>query len=143
MSEQQDVTTLTIKTLQFGEITIEPKHVFYFDNGLLGFEELRRFVLIHEEETAPFKWLISLEEPEIGFPLLSPWHLDIEYDPGNNYNLEKLVFFNVITLEDELGRMTANMKAPIILDVFEQTGLQVILPKDKYLPDYEIPLKSK
>jgi flagellar assembly factor FliW len=143
MSEQQDVTTLTIKTLQFGEITVEPKHVFYFDNGLLGFEDLRRFVLIHEEETAPFKWLISLEEPEIGFPLLSPWHLDIEYDPGNNYDLEKLVFFNIITLEDELGRMTANMKAPIILDVFEQSGQQVILPKDKYLPDYEIPLKNK
>jgi flagellar assembly factor FliW len=142
MSEQQDVTTLTIKTLQFGEITVEPKHVFYFDNGLLGFEELRRFVLIHEEETAPFKWLISLEEPEIGFPLLSPWHLDIEYEPGNNYDLEKLVFFNIITLEDELGRMTANMKAPVILDVFEQTGLQVILPKDKYLPDYEIPLRK-
>jgi len=142
MSEQQDVTTLTIKTLQFGEITVEQQHVFYFDNGLLGFEDLRRFVLIHEEETAPFKWLISLEEPEIGFPLLSPWHLDIEYDPGNNYDLEKLVFFNIITLEDELGRMTANMKAPIILDVFEQSGQQVILPKDKYLPDYEIPLKK-
>jgi len=142
MSEQQDVTTLTIKTLQFGEITVEPQHVFYFDNGLLGFEDLRRFVLIHEEETAPFKSLISLEEPKIGFPLLSPWHLDIEYDPGNNYDLEKLVFFNIITLEDELGRMTANMKAPIILDVFEQSGQQVILPKDKYLPDYEIPLKK-
>jgi flagellar assembly factor FliW len=142
MSEQQDVTTLTIKTLQFGEISVEPNHIFYFDNGLLGFEELRKFVLIHEEETAPFKWLISLEEPEIGFPLLSPWHLDIEYDPGNNYDLDKLVFFNIITLEDELGRMTANMKAPVILDVFEQTGQQVILPKDKYLPDYEIPLKK-
>lgn len=127
-----------IITLQFGELYIEPKHIFYFPDGLLGFEDLREFVLISEEETIPFKWLISIEKPVIGFPLLSPWHIDVSYNPGDDFNLEKEVIFVVVTLEDEKGLMTANMKAPIILDVETQKGRQVILPTDKYTPNHVI-----
>ena len=44
-----------ISTVQFGEVTVEKKHIFNFPNGILGFEDLREFVLISEEETVPFK----------------------------------------------------------------------------------------
>ena len=128
----------TIKTLQFGELTFEDKHIFHFENGLLGFEELRDFVLISEEETLPFKWLLSIEKPEIGFPLLSPWHINLNYNPGEFYDLKKLVILTVVTLEDEAGLMTANLKAPVILDVENQKGEQVILPTDKYSPTFVI-----
>jgi excinuclease ABC subunit A len=36
----------------------------------------------------PFRWLLSLENPNIGFPLLSPWHIDISYSPGKDFDLE-------------------------------------------------------
>jgi flagellar assembly factor FliW len=130
-----------ISTTQFGELVIESKHIFMFTNGLLGFEELREFVLISEEETVPFKWLICLEKPEIGFPLLSPWHIDLTYDPGSDFDLEKEVLMVVITLKDR-GMMTANMKAPIVLDVHNQSGKQVILPTDRYFTDYVIPIQK-
>ncbi|MCL5990636.1 MAG: flagellar assembly protein FliW [Bacteroidetes bacterium] len=133
----------TIKTLQFGELTFEDKHIFHFENGLLGFEELHDFVLISEEESLPFKWLLSVEKPEIGFPLLSPWHIDLNYNPGDNLNLKKLVIMSVITLEDEAGIMTANLKAPVVLDVENQKGEQVILPTDKYSPNHAITHKEK
>jgi flagellar assembly factor FliW len=132
-----------IKTLQFGELDIEQSHIFNFPNGLLGFEDLREFVLISEEETVPFKWLICVEKPEIGFPLLSPWHIDLTYEPGNDFNLQREVILCVITLEDEKGLMTANMKAPVILDVIEQTGKQIILPSDKYIPNYIIQKQNR
>ena len=133
-AEKQDVRT--ISTIQFGEISVESKHIFYFEDGILGFENLREFVLISEEETVPFKWLISLEQPEIGFPLLSPWHIDLSYEPGKGFDLEKEVLFVVITLENENGVMSANLKAPIVLNVENQKGKQTILPKDKYSPNY-------
>lgn len=132
------MTSRTINTLHFGEISVEDDHIFIFPNGILGFEELREFVLISEEETIPFKWLISIEKPEIGFPLLSPWHLDIGYDPGSEFDLEKQVLFAVVTLEDEKGLMTANLKAPIVFNIETQTAEQVILPKDKYVPNFVI-----
>lgn len=121
-----------INTLQFGEIEISPEHIFYFDEGMLGFEDLREYVLISEEETVPFKWLISLEQPDIGFPMLSPWHLDLTYDPGKKIDLEKEVLLVVVTLENEKGLMSANMKAPVVLNVITQKGRQEILPTDKY-----------
>lgn len=143
MSESQIKEKKIIKTLQFGTLEIEPHHIFYFENGILGFEDLHEFVLIADEETLPFKWLISIEKPEIGFPLLSPWHLDLMYDPGPDFDLEKLVLMVIVTLEDENKQMTANMKAPIVFDVENQKGWQTILPSDKYSTNFVIPKKSK
>jgi flagellar assembly factor FliW len=131
-----------ISTIQFGEISVEPKHIFKFKHGLLGFEELSEFVLISEEETLPFKWLISLDNPNIGFPLLSPWHIDLSYSPGKKFSEENKVLFVIITLENTHGMMTANMKAPVVLNVELQSGEQVILPKDKYSPNFVIPRRE-
>ncbi|MFW5663186.1 MAG: flagellar assembly protein FliW, partial [Bacteroidota bacterium] len=86
MNRNIDNKIRKIKTLHFGEIDVESQYIFNFPEGLLGFENLREFVLISEEETVPFKWLINLEEPEIGFPLLSPWHIDLTYNPGRLFN---------------------------------------------------------
>jgi flagellar assembly factor FliW len=131
----------TIQTSQFGELTFGQDHIFTFDEGVLGFEDLRGFVLISDEATDPFKWLISVEKPEIGFPLLSPWHLDVKYNPGKSFDLEKEVLLVVITLENNDGVMTANMKAPIVLNVETQAGRQVILPSERYTPTFIIPKK--
>lgn len=128
---------------QFGELEIQPQHIFYFENGILGFEDLREMVLISDEDTLPFKWLISIEQPEIGFPVLSPWHLDLLYDPGENFDLEKQVLMVIITLEDDNGQITANMKAPIVFDVENQKGWQTILATDKYSTNFVIPKKTE
>lgn len=130
-----------ISTSQFGEIEIENDFVFYFENGILGFDELKEFVLISDESTLPFRWLLSIENPVIGFPLLSPWHIDLSYNPGKEYNLENEVLMAVITLEDENGDMSANLKAPIVLDVKNNLGKQVILPSDKFQTNYVIKKK--
>lgn len=138
MDNNSDKVSKKIVTLHFGEITVEPQHIFSFATGMLGFDDLKDYVLISEEETFPFKWLISIEQPDIGFPLLSPWLMDLNYNPGSSYKLETQVFFVVVTLEDENGRMTANMKAPVILNTETQSGEQIILPFDKYSTNYVI-----
>jgi len=48
--------TLSIRKLateQFGEILVEERHIFTFPNGLLGFEELREFIIVRDERTEP------------------------------------------------------------------------------------------
>lgn len=124
--------TKKIQTSQFGEIEVTDDLIFDFTNGILGFEHLNQFVLISDDETEPFKWLLSIENPEIVFPLLNPWQIDINYDIGNEFHQEKDAVMVIVTLSDEDGSMTANMKAPIILDVVNQKGKQIILPSDKY-----------
>jgi flagellar assembly factor FliW len=138
MEQTVETKVRKINTLQFGELEVGEDLIFIFPNGMLGFDELKEFVLITAEETVPFKWLLSVEKPEIGFPLLSPWHIDLTYDPGRDFDVEKQIFMVVVTLEDEIGSRTANLKAPIIFDVDNQTGEQVILPTDKYSPTFII-----
>lgn len=133
--------TKKIKTLHFGEVEVENKHIFNFPEGMLGFDDLKSYVLISEESTVPFKWLISLEQPTIGFPLLSPWHIDLFYEPGIKYDMDTQVLFVVVTLEDEDGEMSANMKAPVMFDIEKQTGEQIILPSDKYSTNHIIQRK--
>jgi flagellar assembly factor FliW len=127
-----------ILTPHFGEILIEEEYIFNFPDGILGFENLKDYVLISEEESVPFKWLVSIDEPQIGFPLLSPWLIDINYSPGKVYEKDNLVLFNIVTLEDENKQMTINMKAPIILNSETQSGEQIILSTEKYSTNYVI-----
>jgi len=127
-----------INTLQFGEFEVGEEHIFFFENGILGFEDLREFVLVSEEETVPFKWLISLDMPDIGFPCLSPWHIDLTYDPGKEFDLENEVLLIIVTLDDGNGQMTANLKAPVVLDIKYQRGKQIILTSDRYSPNFVI-----
>lgn len=127
-----------IKTIHFGEMEVEDSHVFHFNDGLLGFEDLKEFVLVSEEESEPFKWLISMSNPDIGFPLLNPWLLDLNYNPGRSVDLEKEVVFSVITLANADNEMTANLKAPVIIDTSSNEGRQIILPSDKYSPHFSI-----
>lgn len=138
MKSQENQEVRKIITLHFGELLIEDKHIFHFEQGVLGFENLKEFVLISEEESDPFKWLISVEEPNIGFPLISPWLLDINYNPGKRFAEKSKVGFVIVTLEDGHGSMTANMKAPIILDVETTAGEQIILPSEKYSTNFLI-----
>lgn len=125
-----------IVTSQFGEITVDQQYIFNFSDGLFGFEDLKEFIVISEEETAPFKWLLSVENPDIGFPLINPWLIDANYFPGIKFDKEKEIIMVIVTLEDEKGYMSANFKAPIVFNAVEQIGRQVIVPSDKFSTNY-------
>ncbi len=130
--------TIIISTAQFGDIQIEQEQVFFFPNGLLGFEDLKKYVLIADEETDPFKWLISLDDTSIGFPLISPYFIDYEYDINKKIDNNNQVIFAVVTLQNEKKRITANLKAPLIIDLSLMQGEQILLPTEKYSTSFEI-----
>ncbi len=130
-----------IITPNFGELLVQNDYVFRFENGILGFEDLKDYILVSDEDTEPFKWLIAIEAPEIGFPILSPFFIDQTYKYGRDYEGEENVPFVIITLGG--GDITANLKAPVILNVETQKGEQVILPSEKYSPNHILKLNSE
>ena len=49
---------MVLQTKYFGELEIKESDIYIFQRGIPGFEEVRKFVLIdNEEEGSPFKWL--------------------------------------------------------------------------------------
>lgn len=120
-----------LNTEQFGDLLIEERYMFTFHNGLLGFEELRHFIVIRDERTEPVRWLLSIEHPELSFPVMSPYLLMPDYSAGKAYS-DTSRYTPLVILTLGSSGATANLKAPVILDVQQQCGEQIIISSDKY-----------
>ena len=57
---------------QFGELEFDDDHVVMFPGGLIGFERHRKFLIVDDVDSEPFRWLVSLEDGDLSFPLLDP-----------------------------------------------------------------------
>jgi flagellar assembly factor FliW len=143
MSSATVSKNMVIRTPNFGELEVSPELIYRFEHGMLGFENLKDYIIVSDENSEPLKWLINIEHPEIGFPLIDPWLFEEAYKPGRVFDSKRHALFVVVTLGDGGDeRISANLKAPVILDVTSQTGEQIILTSDKYSPKYYIPVGS-
>ncbi|CCL33522.1 flagellar assembly protein FliW [Clostridioides difficile] len=110
--------------------------------GILGFEDLKEYELLDIEGNDSLKEFNSTEEECIGFVVVSPFEIINEYEIVlNQETIEKLevkspkdvVLFNIITLGQTFEESTVNMKAPIVINIKTNFGMQIILQDEKYL----------
>lgn len=127
---------MNIHTSRFGLISITNDDVIQFPEGLLGFNELRRFVLLDDPSDEIFAWLQSCDEPGIAFPLLEPELFTSNYSVNlTKHDLEVLGLmtkegirsFSIITIPADPTQMTANLKAPIVINVAKRVARQCVL----------------
>lgn len=123
---------------QFGELEVADNLIFNFPEGLLGFEEEKRFIVIGEESIAPFKWLISMDNPNIGFPIVSPWFVRMDFDVEETINLDEKIPMVVVTTNKETKKSTANLKAPIFLCLNDKTGYQKVIENSPFSTEEEV-----
>src|SRR4051812_10405878 len=57
---------------RFGTFDIQDTSVLTFTSGLLGFPDHHRYVMLDHDTAAPFKWLQSLDEPDLAFVIIDP-----------------------------------------------------------------------
>lgn len=113
---------------QFGELEVEEQHVLHFPEGIIGFEECRKFLIVHDEDSEPFRWLVSLEDAELSFPLLDPTLLMPDYDKRLGATGETSIFV-IATLNENVEESTLNLRSPIVIDE-TRTGRQLVLEDD-------------
>ena len=63
---------MVIKTSRFGLVELKSDDVLTFSEGILGFQDLRQFVLLDDPNDDIFAWLQSCELPSVAFPVLEP-----------------------------------------------------------------------
>ena len=78
-------------------VNISEKQVYTFPNGLLGFENFKKYALI-ESEYEPFFWLQSLDEKNLAFLLIDPFLISSSYEA--DIDDESLRAINVQAPED-------------------------------------------
>jgi flagellar assembly factor FliW len=111
-----------------------------FPSGLLGFPEQQRYVILDHDTEAPFKWLQSVEEPGLAFVILDPatFHPDYHIDPPADALLEirggegeDVVLAVILTIpSDDPGRITANLRGPLVISHKTKLGKQLVLSED-------------
>ena len=70
---------MKVKTTRFGEIDVPEGDVIHLPSGLIGFPELKQYVLLDHDKDSPFKWFQSLEDGAIAFVLIDPLLFNPEY----------------------------------------------------------------
>ncbi|WP_051056726.1 flagellar assembly protein FliW [Pseudobdellovibrio exovorus] len=127
---------MVIKTTRFGEVELNSEDVLTFNEGLLGFQDLRQFVLLDDPNDDIFAWLQSCELSSVAFPVLEPEIFGHKYNVNfNRTDLESLkmqanqtpAFLNIITIPDDPTQMTANIKAPIVINIEQKIARQCVL----------------
>lgn len=142
---------MKIDTIRFGEIEVDDSRVYSFVLPIIGFNELRKFVIIDTGEDNFFKWLQSVEDPALAFPVVSVFSMNVDYSidlPDNVVdslkiqNVESLLVLNIASIpQDNPQGTTINLLAPIIFNLDEKLAGQVILSGSGY--DISFPLFKK
>lgn len=109
----------------------------YFPEGLPAFENYRDFMLIWNEDEAPFIWLQCKSKPRLAFVTIDPFLVCSNYLPDitdEDVDLlkieeEKDVFIiSIVNIRNQPEfSMTANLLSPIVINWKEKLGKQVIL----------------
>ncbi len=144
----------SLKTSRFGEIDYNNKDVIRFVKPILGFNELSRYILISRAESEPFKWLQSLESPDVCFVLVDPRLLVDQYEVDVSTHDIKLLdgsesqedyqLFVIATIpRGRPEEMSVNLQGPIVIYVKGLTGLQMVLNNPEYEIRYNIFQESK
>ena len=144
---------MNINTRIFGEIEIADEKIITFEKGIIGFPEMRRFALLHNEEKgkdAGIRFLQSIDEPGFAMPVMDPLVVKPDYDPEvddellasvGELNQDNILVLVTATIPSDLTQMTVNLQGPIVINVDEHKACQIIVDGSLYpvkFPIYDI-----
>ncbi len=139
---------IKVKTSRFGEIEVNDTDLIELPSGLIGFPELKRYVLLdHDRQESPFKWLQSLDDGAIAFVLINPLLFkpdytvevtEVEVCDLELKNEEDAVISVIVTIPSNPQNMTANLKAPLVFNLGNRRGKQLVLSNPQYTTRHNI-----
>ena len=110
-------------TRLFGEIEIDESKIITFEDGIIGFPDMKKFTLIFDEEKEgrpSISWLQSMDEPEIAFPVMDPLFVCETYNPSVEEELLKnlgtikednLYVLVTVTVPQNIKELAVNLKS--------------------------------
>ncbi|MBW2663155.1 MAG: flagellar assembly protein FliW [Deltaproteobacteria bacterium] len=138
---------MKISTTRFGDISIDESRVIRMREGMLGFEHLKKYVLLMHGEKTPFWWLQSVEDGSVAFVVINSLAVKPDYEPVISDDEVKLleiglpedaVLFSIVTIRSDPFKVTANLRAPIVVNAKKMLAKQVVLVNSDYPIQYPV-----
>ncbi|WP_026679184.1 flagellar assembly protein FliW [Fictibacillus gelatini] len=132
------------------EIEMHENDVVTFENGIPGFEDEKKFIVLPLEDS-PFSILQSVTTKELAFVMADPFSFFKDYEftlPDSvieqlDIHSEEDLFIQVIiTLGETLHQSTANLQAPVIMNKRNNKGKQVVLNDANYTTRHPIKMAA-
>jgi flagellar assembly factor FliW len=131
---------VNINTSRFGNLEVNKNEIITFSEGLLGFEHLKKFIVVDPGDQTLVLWLQSTEDESTAFPIIEPKIFMPDYQikllPAelNSLKLENLndaTVYSILTIPSDVTKMSANLKAPVIINNKSKYSRQIVLQDSK------------
>ena len=140
MSEEQEkqAPTIVIPSSRFGDLVVPADSLISFPSGLIGFPRVKSYVMI--EHKPPFSWLHSADDPNLAFVVVDGFefgqHLEWKPPIGNKdcdlREDDEYAILVIVTVRPDPRMTTANLKAPLFVNMRTRQGVQVIFDDQRY-----------
>ena len=127
---------MKVQTTRFGTIDVQESQVLTLVEGMLGFSECHRYVLMDDEIGEPFMWMQSLDIPSLAFVVIDPaiilpsYHFSVKKDQIKaleTNSVEDLQVYVIVTMAANILDVTVNLQGPLVLNKKKRVGQQIVL----------------
>jgi flagellar assembly factor FliW len=129
---------LTFKSTRFGDFTVPVETVITVPAGIIGFPHTTRFVMLDHKH--PFSWLHSIEDPNLAFVVVDGFEFGQQFDvkpPIGDKDTDlkaddEYAILIIVTVRSDPRLTTANLKAPVFVNMRNRRGVQIIIDDPRY-----------
>jgi flagellar assembly factor FliW len=130
-------------TTRFGNIEVKETEVLNFPVGLYGFERENQFTRLPFDPNieSPMEWLQSLQTPSLAFVVTDPFlyvpDYSVKLTEGEKAQIQfkqgdTLLTRVIVTIPENYLEMTANLVAPLVLNLTSGLVRQFVLTSMEY-----------
>ena len=131
-------TTIIVKSSRFGDLEVPKDTLIEFPAGLIGFPNAKNYIMI--DHKPPFSWLQSTEDPNLAFVVIDGFEFGQQFDLKPPFGDKECDFQTddeyaillVVTVRPDPRQTTANLKAPLFVNIRNRRGVQVIFDDARY-----------
>ena len=138
---------MEISTTRFGTVTINNDKIITFKEGIPGFEDQKKFFFFETVQSKPLVWMQSVTSAHVALPVINPflikdnYTLDIRDSEVQEMGIGDegdIMIWIVAVVPPDITKITANLAAPIIVNVKKALGRQLVTDIKEYEPRYPI-----
>ena len=124
---------MDIYTTRFGTLSVHPQDELLFEQGLIGLEGCRRWVVLTDAENPALGWLQSIDHGHVALGIVSPrrfvrdYQLRVDRDDLRILELDTVRDAEVVVIASrQPNGLALNLRAPLVINVEKRRGCQVI-----------------
>jgi flagellar assembly factor FliW len=140
---------MEIETKQFGPMEIEDDRIYTMPEGMPGFLNMKRFVIIEREEIWPFSCYQCLDDPLLSFYIMSPTLFYADYSIDMTQGIreagwegdrpEDITLYVIVNTSAGVPeKITANLMAPLLVNTRRLEAEQLVIQNSTYSHQHPI-----